>query len=92
MVEQRKVQIAEGSVIAPTKEEKQKFKESQAEFLKQSQQKKQEFVMKFKRSNDAVLAVCTPSNFAGQACISCSADHNVRSKLQPFRSLLICLS
>jgi len=36
--------------------------------------------MKFKRSNDAVLTVYTPDSFIGQGCISCSADHNVRSK------------
>ena len=70
MVEaQRKIQTTEGAA-----EEKRR----QAEFLKQATLKKQEVVMKFKRSNDAVLTVFTPANFNGQGCISCSADHTVR--------------
>ena len=40
--------------------------------------------MKFKRSNDAVLSVYTPDSFQGHGFITCSADHNVRSKLMPF--------
>ena len=88
MVEQRKVQIADGGAQV-SKEEKLKFRESQAEFLKQSTLKKQEVVMKFTRSNDAVLKVYTPISFSGQGCISCSADHNVRSKYRQLRESLL---
>ena len=37
--------------------------------------------MKFKRSNDAVLCVFTPEDYADKGCISCAADHAVKSKL-----------
>ena len=45
--------------------DKKKFRDNQAEFVKQAAQKKNEVVMKFKRSNDAVLTVFTPSSFNG---------------------------
>ena len=63
---------------AAATEDKRKIRER--EFLLESQKKKQEVVMKFKRSNDAVLKVYVPDSYNGQGCISCSADHNVRSK------------
>ena len=84
----RKVQIAEGqqpgSAQATTSaDDKRKLREGHADFLQRQQLKKQEVVMKFKRSNDAVLKVFTPNNLHGNGCISCSADHMVRSKCSP---------
>ena len=67
---------AAGQVVS--NEDKKKFRDNQAEFLKLSQTKKNEVVMKFKRSNDAVLTVFTPSSYNGYGHFSCSADHNVR--------------
>ena len=64
----------------PTAEDKRKLKESHDKFLLEYKKKQQEVVMKFKRSNDAVLTVYVPDSFNGQGCISCSADHNARSK------------
>ena len=67
-------------VVLPTAEEKRKMKENHDKFLLEFKKKQQEVVMKFKRSNDAVLTVYVPESFNGQGCISCSADHNARSK------------
>ena len=61
-------------------DEKRKIREAHAEFMKEQAIKKQEVVMKFKRSNDAVLKVFTPKKFNGEGCISCSADHNIKRK------------
>lgn len=66
---QPRVQIAEGA--APNDEQaankkaedKRRLRETHQDFLQKQAIKKQEVVMKFKRSNDAVLTVFTPDNF-----------------------------
>ena len=68
----------------PTADEKRRLKEIHDKFLQDLKKKQQEVVMKFKRSNDAVLSVYVPQSFNGQGCIDCAADHNVRSKYMIF--------
>jgi len=63
------------------KAEQERLKKMHTEFLSKLKANKQEVVMKFKRSNDAVLCVFTPDSYSGQGCISCAADHAVKSKL-----------
>ena len=68
----------------PTAEENKNLKALHAKFWTEYKKKQQEVVMKFKRSNDAVLCVYVPDSFNGQGCISCSADHNARCKFWQF--------
>ena len=44
----------------PTADEKRRLKEIHDKFLQDLKKKQQEVVMKFKRSNDAVLSVYVP--------------------------------
>lgn len=80
----------------PTAEKKVEpsYKESHKQFMREFlKNKKQEAVMFFKRSKDAVLSVYAPNSFQGQGCISCTADHNVRSKQLSFSEnfvLFVC--
>ena len=76
----------------PTADEKRRLKEIHDKFLQDLKKKQQEVVMKFKRSNDAVLSVYVPQSFNGQGCIDCAADHNVRSKFVRWFELLGSIS
>ncbi len=66
---------------ADKKADAQGLKKLHAEFLTKQKAYNQEIVMKFKRSNDAVLCVFTPADYSDKGCISCAADHCVKGKL-----------
>ena len=62
------------------------MRDAHADWVLKLQKQKQDYVTKFKRSNDAVLTVYTPEEFMGYGYLACSADHGIRGKLLLFYS------